>query len=250
MKKALLGISLMALMTLACQGQAGEKVVLDTEKAKESYAIGFSIGEDFVQQGLDIDTTVLAKGMADAIAGGDVMLTEEERMEIFATLQQRMMEKQQAMMAEREQEMAAMADKNLTDGKTFLEENGKKDGVTTTKSGLQYQVLEKGKGAPPIKTDTVSVHYHGTLIDGTVFDSSVERGEPATFPVGGVIQGWVEALQLMPPGSKWKLFIPSELAYGEQGAGAQIGPNSVLIFEVELLTINKSAEKVDPNYRD
>lgn len=250
MKKSLFGIALMALLTIACQGQAGEKVVLDTDQAKESYSIGYSIGEDFKQQGIEIDSRVLAKGMADAIAGGDAMLSEEERMKIFAALQQRMMEKQQALVAEQQKEMAAKGEQNLTDGKTFLEANAKKDGVKTLDSGLQYQVLEKGKGAPPIKTDNVSVHYHGTLIDGTVFDSSVERGEPATFPVGGVIPGWVEALQLMPPGSKWKLFIPSELAYGERGAGPVIGPNSVLVFEVELLAINEAATKQDPNFKD
>ena len=250
MKKSLVGIALMALLTIACQGQAGEKVVLDTDAAKESYAIGYSIGEDFKQQGIEVDTRVLAKGMADALAGGEAMLSEEERMAIFSTLQQRMMEKQQAMMAEREKEMAASAEKNLTEGQAFLAENAKQEGVVTLDSGLQYQVLTKGKGAPPIATDEVKVHYHGTLVDGTVFDSSVERGEPVTFPVNGVIQGWVEALQLMPPGSKWKLFIPSDLAYGERGAGPVIGPNAVLIFEVELLEINPKKVEADPSFKE
>jgi len=250
MKKSLLGIVLMALLTLACQGQAGEKVSLDSDRAKESYAIGYSIGEDFKQQEIEVDTRVLAQGMADAIAGGEAMLSEEERLKVFSALQQRMMEKQQAMVAERQKEIAAQAEKNLAEGKTFLEENAKKKGVVTLKSGLQYQVLKEGKGTPPLKQDNVTVHYHGTLVDGTVFDSSVERGEPTTFPVGGVIPGWVEALQLMKPGAKWKLFVPAELAYGERGAGPVIGPNAVLVFEVELLGVNQEKEKMDPNFKD
>ena len=126
----------------------------------------------------------------------------------------------------------------ISAGQAFLDENGKKEGVTTTASGLQYEVLTNGTGATPIESDQVTVHYHGTLVDGTVFDSSVERGQPATFPVNGVIPGWVEALQLMNVGSKYKLYIPSDLAYGERGAGGSIGPNETLIFEVELLSIN------------
>ncbi|PLY06949.1 MAG: hypothetical protein C0624_03950 [Desulfuromonas sp.] len=248
MKKMFFAVVLVAMLTVACQAE--EKVVLDTDKAKESYAIGFSIGEDFQQQGIDVDARVLAKGMADAVAGSEAMLSEEERREVFTSLQKRMMEKQQQMAAEREKEMSAQGEKNLAEGKAFLEENGKKEGVVTLDSGLQYKVLKKGKGAPPIKTDKVTVHYHGTLVDGTVFDSSVDRGEPATFPVGGVIPGWVEALQLMPPGSKWQLFIPSELAYGERGAGPVIAPNAVLIFEVELLDINKAEKDADPSFHE
>jgi len=248
MRKMFFAVALVALLTVACQAE--EKVTLDTDKAKESYSIGYSIGEDFKQQGVDIDARVLAKGMSDAIAGGEAMLSEEQRREVFAALQKRMMEKQQQMLAEREKEMAAKGEKNLAEGKAFLEENAKKEGVITLDSGLQYQVLKEGKGAPPIKTDNVTVHYHGTLIDGTVFDSSVERGEPATFPVGGVIPGWVEALQLMAPGSKWKLFIPADLAYGERGAGPVIGPNSVLVFEVELLDINKADKAMDPSFHE
>jgi len=248
MKKLFFAVALVALLTVACQAE--EKVTLDTDSAKESYAIGYSIGEDFKQQGIEVDSRVLAKGMADAIAGSEAMLSEEARREVFSAMQKRMMEQQQQMAAERKKEMAAQGEKNLADGKAFLEKNAKEEGVITLDSGLQYKVLEKGKGAPPIKTDNVTVHYHGTLIDGTVFDSSVERGEPATFPVGGVIPGWVEALQLMPPGSKWKLFIPAELAYGERGAGQVIGPNSVLVFEVELLEINKAQKEMDPSFHE
>jgi len=250
MKKSFLFVTFMAMMTLACQGQAGEKISLDTDKAKESYSIGYSIGEDFKQQGLEVDAKVLAKGLADALDNATAMLSEEERMAVFSDLQKRMMEKQQAMAAEKEKERAAQGEKNLTEGKAFLEENAKKEGVVTLKSGLQYQVITEGKGAPPTTKDNVTVHYHGTLIDGTVFDSSVERGEPATFPVAGVIPGWVEALPLMKPGAKWKLFIPADLAYGERGAGPVIGPNAVLVFEVELLGINSDKEKLDPNYKD
>src|SRR5438874_7723429 len=144
---------------------------------------------------------------------------------------------QQEMMAKGETKNKADAEKNQKAGDAFLAENARKEGVKTTASGLQYKVLKSGSGASPKKTDSVKVHYHGTLIDGKVFDSSVQRGEPVTFQVGGVIPGWVEALQLMPVGSKWKLFIPSKLAYAERGAGRDIGPNSALIFEVELLSI-------------
>ncbi|MFH2003497.1 MAG: FKBP-type peptidyl-prolyl cis-trans isomerase, partial [Bacteroidota bacterium] len=150
-----------------------------------------------------------------------------------------MMELQKQLMARHEEKINAEKDKNKIEGEAFLAENKKDKDVITLPSGLQYKIITAGTGPKPKSTETVAVHYSGTLIDGTEFDSSFKRGEPATFPVTGVIKGWVEALQLMPVGSKWKLFIPTDLAYGERGAGGVIGPNATLIFEIELLSINK-----------
>ena len=198
---------------------------LKTQMDSLSYSVGVLVAQNLKSQGIDqLDVNSLAQGLSDAMKGGE---TAVDFNQANAIVQGYMMEKKQE---------ASKA--NIEAGKKFLEENGKRDGVTTLPSGLQYEVLKKGEGPSPKATDKVTVHYHGTLIDGTVFDSSVERGQPASFPVNGVIKGWVEALQLMHVGDKWKLFIPSELAYGERGAGGDIGPYSTLIFEVELLGIN------------
>ncbi len=164
---------------------------------------------------------------------GKTTLSEAERKETLDNFRKEMM-------AKMESKQKTDGGKNLKEGEAFLAANAKKEAVTTLPSGLQYKVLKSGKGKSPKATDTVKVHYHGTLLDGTVFDSSVERGEPATFPVNGVIPGWVEALQIMKEGDKWQLTIPPKLAYGERGAGGKIGPNSVLVFDVELLSIEKS----------
>lgn len=204
---------------------------LITEKQKESYSIGLSIGGSFKQQGLDIDLEVLAKGIQDALEGNQPMLTEDEIRQAMLGLKQRMMEKQQAQNQE-------IAEKNLAEGEAFLKKNRKRQGVVELPSGLQYEVIEKGTGRHPQPDDTVVTNYRGTLISGEEFDSSYKRGKPVTFKVNGVIKGWVEALQLMKPGSKWKLYIPSDLAYGARGAGKTIEPNSTLIFEIELLEIN------------
>jgi len=189
-----------------------------------SYSLGVLIAQNFKQQGLEeVQSKDVADGIADALAGTAKMNVEEANAIFGEHMQKIQMEKHSG---------------NVEAGKKFLEENAKKEGVVTLPSGLQYMVMKEGTGPKPKATDKVTTHYHGTLIDGTVFDSSVERGQPATFPVNGVIAAWVEALQLMPTGSKWKLFCPSELAYVERGAGQQIGPFATLIFEVELISIN------------
>lgn len=191
---------------------------------KVSYSLGVSVAKSVQSQGVsEINADAVAKAFADVFAGNELEISEEEAGKILQDYFTELAQKAQAA--------------NVAAGSAFLAENAKREGVITTDSGLQYEVLEAGAGDAPKATDEVTVHYHGTLIDGSVFDSSVERGQPATFPVNGVIPGWVEALQLMSPGAKYKLFIPSELAYGERGAGQMIGPNSTLIFDVELLSI-------------
>ncbi len=199
---------------------------LKTEKDSLSYALGVLIGQNFKKQGLDdIDLAVFSKAMQAALAGAPTLMdpVTANRCATEFTNKEKEAKKKMAM----------------AEGTAFLAKNAERKGVITMPSGLQYEVLRDGTGEIPKTTDKVKVHYTGTLLDGTVFDSSVERGEPIVFPVTGVIAGWVEALQLMKVGSKWKLFIPQNLAYGERGAGAQIGPYSTLIFEVELLGIEK-----------
>ncbi|MBC8414143.1 MAG: FKBP-type peptidyl-prolyl cis-trans isomerase [Nitrospira sp.] len=203
---------------------------LKTEKDRVSYSIGMDIGGNLKSQGIDIDPEILAQGLVDTFKGENTKLTQEEFSEAMTNFQKKMMAKQ----AELQQ---AASGNNAKEGETFLSENKTKDGVVELPSGLQYIIVSEGSGDSPKATDTVSVHYKGTLIDGTEFDSSYGRGEPAEFPVNRVIPGWTEALQLMKPGAKWQLFIPSDLAYGERGAGKMIGPNSALIFDVELLAI-------------
>jgi FKBP-type peptidyl-prolyl cis-trans isomerase FklB len=187
------------------------------------------IGTNLKKQSIDIDSNILAKGVKDALAGTKPLLTEQEIQETMMAFQKEMMAKQ-----------AEVAKKNKAEGEAFLTENKKKEGVKTLLSGLQYKVIKAGTGKKPKSTDTVTAHYRGTLINGTEFDSSYKRGQPATFPVsGGMIPGWTEALQLMEEGAKWQLFIPPNLAYGEQGAGRDIGPNATLIFEIELVSIQE-----------
>jgi len=199
---------------------------LSTEKQKLSYAVGIQIGQDLKRNDMDIDTASIAMAIDDVMAGSEPKLTMEEMQTLFSDYQQREMAKK---------ELAAQA--NKAEGEAFLEKNKGKDGVTVLPSGLQYKVITAGTGKQPTVESTVSVHYRGTLLNGAEFDSSYKRGAPATFPVNGVIKGWTEALQLMKEGAKWQLFIPSGLAYGTRGAGADIGPNSVLTFDVELLSI-------------
>jgi len=196
-----------------------------------SYGIGMNIGRDFKKQDLNINPELVAKGISDSVAGKETLMTEEEVQATIAELQQQLQAKKEA-------EMKVMGEKNQAEGAKFLAENAKKDGVKTTASGLQYQVIEPGSGPTPKAEDKVQVNYRGSLVDGTEFDSSYKRGQPATFPVNGVIKGWTEVLQLMKEGAKYKVFIPSDLAYGERGAAPVIGPNATLIFEVELLKVN------------
>ena len=194
------------------------------EKDKVSYCLGLSIASNLITSGVKtIQVDPFMDALDAAFNGKMPELSPEEANKILQEYFTKVQEEQ--------------ASVSIEAGKKFLAENAKKEGVTTTESGLQYEIITEGKGDLPKGTDSVKCHYHGTLIDGTVFDSSVNRGEPATFPVNGVIAGWVEALQLMPIGSKWKLYVPSDLAYGAQGAGNLIGPHTTLIFEVELLEI-------------
>ena len=202
---------------------------LKTTIDQASYGIGINIGQNLKQDGLEVNVEALAQGIKDAIANAKPRLDQAQ---IAAALQAF----QQEMEAKTAARGKVAGEKNMRDGKAFLAANKAKQGVVTLPSGLQYTVIKEGAGPSPKVTDTVRTHYHGTLIDGTVFDSSVERNEPATFPVGRVIRGWTEALQLMNVGAKWRLFVPAELAYGPQGQGP-IGPHAVLVFDVELLGI-------------
>ncbi|RLD09015.1 MAG: hypothetical protein DRI44_09360 [Chlamydiae bacterium] len=213
-----------------------------SQMQKVSYCIGLDMGGNFKQMELDVDQALLAKGLKAGLTDAKPMFTKEEIQKIMMQFQKEMMAKQKVMMEKQKEKMAEQGKKNKAEGEKFLADNKKKPGVKTTPSGLQYIVIKEGKGDFPTDDDIVSVDYTGTLIDGTKFDSSYDRGQPATFPVKGVIKGWTEALKLMKPGSKLKLFIPSDLAYGERGAGKDIGPDATLIFDVELKEIKK-AEK-------
>lgn len=213
---------------LPVQELPAQKSTLGSDKSRHSYAFGLSVGRHIKSDGLELDLDVLIQGIRDALSGAKPKLNDTE-------LNRAMMEIEQEMVR-RVQERAA---KNLKEGRDFLAKNKARKGVVALDSGLQYEVIKRGEGESPKITDTVTTHYHGQLLEGTVFDSSVQRGRPATFAVGQVIRGWTEALQRMKVGDKWKIYIPSELAYGPQGAGGMIGPNAVLIFEVELLGIEK-----------
>lgn len=201
-----------------------------TQKEKVSYAIGMEMGKGVKAQGLDVDPAILAQGLRDAISGAKPQMSEEELKQVITGLQQEMRQKQM-------QAQQAAASENKTKGDAFLAENGKKDGVVTLADGLQYKVLSEGQGKKPVETDTVLCNYKGTFVDGTEFDSSAQAGKPVPFEVKNVIPGFKEVLQLMPVGSKWQVFVPSNLAYGERGAGNVIGPNATLVFEIELVSI-------------
>jgi len=229
--KLRLGIVLCAVL-VTTPVVAAEKQELKTQKDKVSYVIGLDMGNSLKKNMVDVDTEILVRGLKDALSGANPLMTEQEMKETIMALQKDLQAKQQ-------EQAKALAEKNKKEGESFLAENKKKRGVITMPSGLQYKILANGKGQSPKATDTVTVNYKGTLVDGTEFDSSYKRGQPATFTVNGVIPGWTEALQLMKEGSKWQLFVPSNLAYGERGAGGAVGPNAVLIFEVELISIKK-----------
>jgi FKBP-type peptidyl-prolyl cis-trans isomerase len=240
--KALLGFLAMgAAITLSAADTKTPE--LKDQKDKVSYSIGMDIGRNIKRQNLELNVEAVAAGIRDAIAGGKTALTDEESREVMNAYRMEMQTKQQAQAKE-------AGEKNKKEGETFLAANAKKEGVKTlpvklangTNAVLQYKVMTAGTGPKPTTNDTVITHYRGTLIDGTEFDSSYKRGEPATFPVTGVIKGWTEALLQMPVGSKWQLFIPAELAYGERGAGRNIGPNATLIFDIELIGIQDKAK--------
>ncbi len=232
-------IVVLGMLFFVSQVSAEEKLVLKNQKDKISYSIGLNIGRklanDLKNQAIDIDPNILTKGIQDAFAGATPLLTDQEIQETMVAFQKEMIAKWEE-----------IGKKNKTDGEAFLAENKKKEGVKTLPSGLQYKVIKAGTGKKPKADDTVTVNYRGTLINGTEFDSSYKRGQPATFPVSGVIPGWKEALQLMEEGAKWELFIPSNLAYGERGMGGIIGPNATLIFETELVSIKQKAQENKP----
>jgi FKBP-type peptidyl-prolyl cis-trans isomerase len=215
---------------------------LKTQKDKVSYALGMNLGVTLHRQSIDVDPTLLLQGLQDGMAGGKTQLSEDQARAALTELQSDLRKKQQ-------EKMQQAGEANKKEGDAFLATNKGKEGVVTLPSGLQYKILNAGTGPKPTASDSVVCNYRGTLIDSKEFDSSYKRGQPAAFPVGGVIKGWTEALQLMPVGSKWQLFVPSELAYGERGTGEDIGPNAVLIFEVELLSIQSKAKDKDKDQK-
>jgi FKBP-type peptidyl-prolyl cis-trans isomerase FklB len=225
-------LTILGIALLASPANSEENLVLKSQKDKISYIIGMDIGRNLQKGSIDFDPDILAKGIKDALSGGKPLLTEQEIRETTAVFQKELMAKQ-------EEVAKKLGEKNKKEGEAFLAENKKKEGVKTLPSGLQYKVIKEGTGKKPKITDTVTTHYRGTLIDGIEFDSSYRRGKPASFPANGVIPGWTEALQLMGEGAKWQLFIPPNLAYGERGAGRDIGPNATLIFEIELISIQE-----------
>lgn len=229
MKQHLAAVALVSLVLAGCDSQTSTE--LKTPAQKASYGIGLNMGKSLAQEGMDdLDSQAVAQGIEDAIGKKEQKLKDEELVEAFAFLQKRA-----------EERMAALNDEAAKAGKKFLEDNAKREGVKTTASGLQYEIVTKAEGAQPKATDVVSVHYEGRLTDGKVFDSSIQRGSPIDLPVSGVIPGWVEALQLMHVGEKAKLYIPSELAYGAQSPSPAIPANSVLVFDLELLSIKDPA---------
>jgi len=228
MRKLLSVLGIAVLLAYSVPGIAAEKPELKTEPEKNGYSVGYDIGRSIQRQLADLDAESVARGLKDAMGGAAPVLLDQEIQQRFASV--------------RQESAKRTVEKNKKDGEAFLARNKGEKGVKTTASGLQYKVITTGKGKRPTAEDTVTVNYRGTLIDGTEFDSSYKRNQPATFPVKGVIPGWTEALQLMKEGSKWMLYLPSTIAYGERGTGNMIGPNSTLIFEVELLSISKPKE--------
>jgi len=245
-------IACIALALAACGGESEEKVTevvsdeataessetgLESVEQRLSYMVGDNMAQQFIRDGVELDIAALTTGINDALEGKESRLSETQVQETIATLQERAQKRQLEEQSEQAKLAADAAQENASAGAAYLTENGKKEGVVTTPSGLQYKQVKVGEGAMPVASDTVSVHYKGTLVDGTKFDSSYDRGAPAVFPVNGVIPGWTEALLLMSVGDKLELTIPSALAYGAGGTGGTIGPNAVLMFEVELLEI-------------
>jgi len=228
----LTGITVISLGLVACNDDASKNQPLETLQQKASYSYGVDVATRLKQQGIELDVSALNRGIADAYNGTELALDDEARLQAKTGFQTELRE---ALL----RKQAEIAEKNLAEGKAFLEENAKKSGVITTESGLQYKVITSGDGKQPKESDTVTTHYRGTLIDGREFDSSYKRDQPASFPVKGVIKGWTEALQLMHVGDKWQLFIPSDLAYGASKRSELIEANSTLIFEIELLDVKE-----------
>ena len=224
--------------TASTAGKAAGATTLKTSKEKFSYALGMNWGSNLRKQSVEVDPNLVAQGLKAALAGGKTLLTQEQAKAALT-------EAQNAIQKKHQETMQVAGEANKKEGDAFLAANKSKEGVVALPSGLQYKIMKAGTGPKPTASDSVVCNYRGTLINGTEFDSSYKRGQPATFPVGGVIKGWTEALQLMPVGSKWQLFIPGSLAYGERGAGGDIGPNATLIFEVELMSIQEKAKTED-----
>lgn len=231
MKKKLLAAVVMG-FALNTAIAAPSATPLTSEEDKLSYSIGADLGRNFKQQGISINAAALAKGMQDGM-NGSLQLTDEQMKEVLTNFQK-------SLMAKRTQAHQKQAMENKSKGEKFLKENKSKEGVVSLPSGLQYKIVEKGAGAKPSKDDTVTVEYTGTLIDGKVFDSTEKTGKPATFKVSQVIPGWTEALQLMPAGSTWQIYVPANLAYGERSVGGPIGPNEMLIFKIHLIAVDKA----------
>ena len=232
MKIIMCPLSMFLLLSLQACADSNSKIKLGTAEQRSSYSLAYLTGKDLVARGIPIDAEAYAAGIRDAVTGGNPQITDEIMRSEMTSLQERMRAKQ-------EEGKAMIAETNEREGANFLKSNSERDGVIVTSTGLQYEVIESGEGKSPSAEDTVEVHYRGTLLDGTEFDSSYARNQTVNFGVTQVIAGWTEALQLMSTGSKWKLFIPSELAYGTGGVGGVIGPNATLIFEVELISIEK-----------
>lgn len=226
---AILVLGLIA-QNASAQSAPSPAPALKNQKEKLSYAIGMEMGKGVTAQGLDVDPGLVAQGLKDAISGAKALMSDEELRTVISGLQEEMKQKQM-------QALEAAAADNKKQGDAFLAENGKKDGVVTLPSGLQYKIITAGQGKKPVETDTVLCNYKGTFLDGTEFDSSTQAGKPVPFELKSIIPGFKEALQLMPVGSKWQIVVPPDLAYGERGAGNVIGPNSTLIFEIELVAI-------------
>lgn len=222
-------VMLFSISQVNAQETQGRKIP-ETEKEKISYVIGVNAVNNFKSRGDDFDLEMVIQGLRDAHLGNKLLISEEESRSILDAYRAKQFQKQV-------EDSRISAEKNKEDGDAFLAKNKTKEGVVTLASGLQYKIIKAGDGRKPTDEDMVQVHYRGTLLDGTEFDSSFKRGKPSSFPLSGIIPGWREALKLMPVGSKWQLFIPSGLAYGAKGAGSDIGPNATLIFEVELLGI-------------
>ena len=222
-------VAVVGILLFACQVNAGENLVLKSQKDKMSYIIGMDLGKNFQKQEMEIDADILAQGIKDGISGGKPLLSEQEVRETLAGFQTEMTAKQMALAKKR-------GEKNKKEGEAFLAENKTKDGVVTLPSGLQYKILKAGNGQKPTDADTVDCQFRAALLDGTEFDAN-RGGKSVTFEVKGAIPGWKEALKLMPLGSRWQLVVPPQLAYGEKGAGS-IGPNATLVFEIELISIH------------
>jgi FKBP-type peptidyl-prolyl cis-trans isomerase FklB len=233
MKMKLVAATIMGLAVSTAMA-AADATSLATDKDKLSYSIGADLGKNFKNQGIDVNPEALAKGMQDGMSGTQLILTEQQMKDVLSKFQK-------DLMAKRSIEFNKKAEENKSKGDSFLTNNKAKSGVVVLPSGLQYKIIESGTGSKPGKKDTVTVEYTGTLIDGTIFDSTEKNGKPATFEVSQVIPGWTEVLQLMPAGSTWEVYVPADLAYGPRSVGGPIGPNETLIFKIHLVSVKKAA---------